>query len=241
MHRVFFGHHKAASRFFRLSVFTPIARANGWEVVSYKVRNPPFHFSELPDLDLHNIDFARLADPRPVVVNLLNSSPAVVCAVDDAAPDYRGLHVVRDPRAMLVSAYFHHRDTHPTSQNGWFWDKLAEDQPVLRSLPVEDGLLYELDNITRRVLDRQMKVWTADDRILEVRAEDVRDNPDQFVKNLAVHLEIDTPPAVRWLQTYSDSGASGWLRYFTPRVQRAFNERYGDWLDDLGYEPNGFS
>ena len=36
------------------------------------------------------------------------------------------------------------------------WDKLAVDRPILRELSEEDGILYELDNITGQVFDRQI-------------------------------------------------------------------------------------
>lgn len=171
MHRVFFGHHKYASRFFRLSVFVPIAEQHGWDVVSYKIDNPPYHFRDLPDLDLEKVNFDRLRRPEPAVVNILNTSPEVVSAVADAATDFRGLRVLRDPRQVLVSAYFHHRDGHPIQSAGFVWDKLAEDRPILQSLSMEDGLLYELDNITGSVLDDQAVVWQSDARVLELRVD----------------------------------------------------------------------
>jgi hypothetical protein len=236
MHRVFFGHHKFASRLFRLGVFKLIANNHGWDVVSYKVRSPPFHFSDLPDLDLHNIDFERLRSPEPAVINLLNSSAAVVSAIDAASPDFRGLRVLRDPRQVLVSAYFHHRDGHPTEGGpGWVWDKLAADRPILQKLPVEDGLLYELDNITASVLDDQVLAWRPDSRILEARVEDINIDREAFLVQLKRHLELRSVPDVDWGSTFSDSGAQDWSAHFTPKVTEIFKSRYGQALINMKY------
>lgn len=236
VHRVFFGHHKHASRFFRFSVFVPIAVRKGWDVVTYEIDNPPYHFSDLPDLDLDNINFDRLRNPEPAVVNLLNSSPAVVSKMDEAAKDFRGLHVFRDPRQVLVSAYFHHRNGHPIESQGLVWDQLDQDRPVLQSLPVEDGLLYELDHITGSVLEDQVAAWTPDSRILDVRVEEVNQHPWSFLWALRKHLDLGWHfPRVKWERKYSDSGASHWSRHFTPRVKDVFKQRYGELLIRLGY------
>lgn len=233
-HRVFFGHHKCASRFFRLAVFVPMAQANGWDIVSYKIDNPPLHFSDLPDLDLMAVDFARLRDPKPAVVNLLNSSPAVFDAVASANPNFRGLRVIRDPRQVLVSAYFHHRDGHPVNgSTGFVWDKLAIDKPRLAEMLIEDGLLYELDNITGQVIDGQILAWHSDPRVMEIRIEDIE--REGFLRRLSDHLQVELP-TVNWGRTYSDSGAKHWSQHFTPRIKAAFKERYGNALIDLGYE-----
>ena len=62
---VFFGHHKCGSRFFRNEVFGRIAESTGARVRSYKIANPPHHYSRLDDLDLPNIDFFGPRPERP--------------------------------------------------------------------------------------------------------------------------------------------------------------------------------
>ena len=46
------------------------------------------------------------------------------------------LHVIRDPRDMLISQYFSHRDTHPDR------DWLAREREVLQRLDVRAGMSY---------------------------------------------------------------------------------------------------
>src|SRR5688500_17018529 len=72
VHRVFFAHDNCAIRFFRLVVFASIAKQNGWVLVTYRITHPPYYFSDLPSLDLDNVDFDTLRRPEPEVVNLLN-------------------------------------------------------------------------------------------------------------------------------------------------------------------------
>src|SRR6185437_4365968 len=55
--------------------------------------------------------------------------------------DLRGFHVVRDPRDLIVSAYFSHLDSHPDAH----WPRLRHYRPYLRSLSRHDGLLAEMD------------------------------------------------------------------------------------------------
>jgi hypothetical protein len=240
MHRVFFGHHKCASRFFRLRLFAPIAKQNRWGVLTYKIQDPPFHFGSLPDLDLYNLDFARIRDGEPLVINLTNSTASTLTMISKANPNFRGLRVIRDPRQVLISAYFHHRDNHPTeSQQGWVWDKLAIDQPRLRALSIEDGILYELDNISREILEQQLFAWSDDPRVLNERLENINQDRPEFLRKLQQHLNIPKMPEVDWSRTFSDSGAGDWQTYFTPRIRRAFDDRYGDQVEKLGYPRSG--
>ncbi|NKB41903.1 MAG: hypothetical protein GKR86_12870 [Ilumatobacter sp.] len=219
-------------------MFSPLAHANDWAVISYRIEDPPYHFSALPDLDLDMVDFGPLSGPKSVVLNLLNSSPAVCDRVAECSGgEFRGLRVIRDPRQVLVSGYFHHRDGHPiASENGFVWDALARDRPVLRSMSVEDGLIYEMDHIGGEVLEEQLRPIWGDHRILEVRVEDVNEDRETFLEQLWNHLGVATPPNVSWGQQFSDSGAGEWRQHFTPAATNAFKDRFGDLLVELGYE-----
>ena len=208
------------------------------EVVSYEIEDPPYHFSSLPDLDLDMVDFDRLGGSQPVVMNLLNSSPAVYeRVVESSGGAFRGLRVIRDPRQVLVSGYFHHRDGHPiSSERGFVWDALARDRPLLQSMSVEDGLIYEMDHIGGEVLDRQLRQTWADERVLQVRVEDLNDDQAGFLAELWEHLQIESRPDVSWGQQFSDSGAGEWRQHFSPAVADAFEDRFGGLLAEWGYQ-----
>lgn len=49
--------------------------------------------------------------------------------------DYRGFHVIRDPRDVGVSGYFSHLHSHPIGD----WYELAEHRRELQSLPRHEG------------------------------------------------------------------------------------------------------
>jgi hypothetical protein len=55
--------------------------------------------------------------------------------------DYLGFHVVRDPRDVIVSAYFSHLKTHPTRN----WPKLIPFREKLQTVTKEEGLFMELE------------------------------------------------------------------------------------------------
>ncbi len=137
---------------------------------------------------------------------------------------------------MLVSGYFHHVEGHPIeSPNGFVWDALARDRPVLRELSVEEGLLYEMDHIGGSVIDEQLDGWWDDERVLEVRVEDVNADRAAFIDRLEEHLGATLEFEPSWSSRFSDSGAGSWQEVFTPRVGEAFDARFGSHLRRLGY------
>jgi len=99
--------------------------------------------------------------------------------------DFRAFHLIRDPRDIVVSAYFSHRNSHSTDG----WPDMADHRKVLKSLPLEDGLILELDFWPTRVTLERMGTWNYQDpRILEACFED-------FVKDLPGWIE-------RWARFY---------------------------------------
>ena len=142
---VFFGHHKCGSRFFRFEVFDTLIEKTGARLRHYQVQNPPFHYSRMDELDLCNIDFSNLGEDGRDVVMFANSSTRSLDKIKSSANHWKGLRIIRDPRQVLVSNYFHHQKGHRIEFNGWIWDQLAQDRPILEGLPQEEGILYELD------------------------------------------------------------------------------------------------
>ena len=113
---------------------------------------------------------------------------------------------------------------------------MAKDRPVLQSLSVEEGLLYELENITKTVIEDQMLAWVPDERIIEARLEDANKDKEGFLNRLQEHLKIEVMPSIDWALNYSGSGAQHWRNHFTPRLEAVFMERYGTALVDMGSE-----
>jgi len=144
MIRVYFGHHKCASQYIK-AIFLKATALLG--MTPSRVDN---FAAELP-LGYHTREpyIALLAEHRdrllhdPAVVWCLTNGDNEAVALLAQRGDYRGFHVIRDPRDVLVSAYFSHLYSHPIrSDGGW----IAEMRRQLAAAPdVEAGLLLELD------------------------------------------------------------------------------------------------
>ena len=239
-HIVFFGHHKCGSRFFRKRLLGRVAEDNGYRVVSYKITGDPFHYSLLDALDYNWVDFDALLGESPVCLHLTNASPRVVYQVLSRRQDILGLHVVRDPRQVWVSNYFHHLDGHPIeSELNWVWDRLAQHREKLASLSRHAGLMEELRTITNDVLSRQIEPWRQRPGVLELRLENfakVRQIHHPKLKRIFNHLGFDRLPEKMNLGHFDNPDAKRWEDVLTPALKAAFKARFGLLLIDLGYE-----
>jgi hypothetical protein len=231
----FFGHHKCGSRFFRHEVFGALARQDGLRLIAYKIEHPPFRFSRADDLDFFNIRFSAVSDNVSTVLMTGNTAARTVEELDRHNPNWRGVRVLRDPRQVLVSSYAHHRDGHVVSvPNSWVWEKLEHDRPVLQRLPVEEGILYELDNISRDVLEHQVLWELNDERLLTIKLEDFASDPLGHLTAIEDFLGVRLPP-VKLNRTNANPDARPWSEVWTPRIAQAFGSRYGAHLSRLGY------
>jgi len=234
-HLVCFSHHKGASRLFRFQIFEPLARHLRLRKLRYEAQSGAFVFRETEMLELHNVLFHELTHGAPHVVMLGNAGPRVVRALTSATADFRGVHALRDPRQIFVSSYFHHLEGHDIHWPGFYWEKLAEDRPILQKLSREDGLLYELDNISADILS-QLVAWEPDERIMEVRVEDLTASPAAVTDALLTFLGITDRPALDVRNETSNPESQDWRRAFTPKIKNLFKDRYGELLIRLGYE-----
>lgn len=232
---VLFGHHKCGSRFFRTQIFTQAAAMTDARLRSYDVKTPPFHYSEMDDLDLCNIDFDRLGIEGRDVVMFANATERSLAAIKNASTDWKGVRVLRDPRQVLISNYFHHKGNHHTELNGWVWDQLKHDQPILRTLSEEEGLLYELDNISKQVIEKQVLAPFADDRVMTIKIEEFSENPRDWLRRLSEFLEIPDIAGINHGRTSANRDSGPWRAHFTPKLKDVFKERYGQALIELGY------
>ncbi|MCH8489188.1 MAG: glycosyltransferase [Oceanicaulis sp.] len=234
---VLFGHHKCGSRFFRNEVFGRIAESTGARVRQYKIDNPPHHYSRLDDLDLPNIDFSRLGENGRDVVLFANATQRSLDKIRrTAGDDWRGLRIIRDPRQVLISSYFHHKGNHHTELNGWVWDQLKQDKPILNELSKEEGILYELDNISRHVIEDLVLAPFDDERVLTLKLEDFAADPATHLEQIAHFLKVPDIAGIDLGSTNANPESGPWAQNFTSKIREVFKERYGQALIDLGYE-----
>lgn len=98
-------------------------------------------------------------------------------------PAHRGFHIVRDPRDLLVSAYFSHKNSHPTHA----WPELIPYREKLEGLSKEEGLLAELD-FSATWFDHMAR-WDYDqDHILEIQQETFTPDPYRGFLEVFRHL-----------------------------------------------------
>jgi Sulfotransferase domain len=232
---VCFAHHKGASRLFRFQIFEPIANLMGLEVVRYKRLQKSLVFNDIEDLELKSIEFDLLATGDTKVVLIGNSGPRIARAIRTANPNFKAIHAVRDPRQILVSGYFHHLDGHDIIWPGFYWEKLAADREALTKLSQEEGILYELENISHEVLT-QILLWQKDPRIMEVRVEDLVASPNTVITDICSFLVVPTCSSLDVANTSSNEASQPWQSVFTPRVKHRFKEKFNDIVVRYGYE-----
>ncbi len=116
---------------------------------------------------------------------------------------FRGIHVVRDPRDVAISAYFSHRNSHPTE----YWPELVEYRELLQRLPKDEGILENFKFTAQLPIDGwncnlfdTMREWNYQtENVMEVRFEDlVRDPYQKFLEmfDFLGLLRFSEPPAL---------------------------------------------
>jgi hypothetical protein len=146
-----------------------------------------------------------LREPFVTILNnkrqMLASEPFDLICLENADNDslailnehrnYRGFHVIRDPRDIVVSGYFSHRYSHRISAYESPW--LYEHRKRLESLSnVEEGLLAEI--IFCAIYFERLRTWNYDNpRVFELRYESLIIQPKAAFQQIFDFLGIKTP------------------------------------------------
>ena len=202
--RAYFSHHKCATKFV-LSVLKLVCRDAGLRLAN-----------------IHNAEqfagdpAAYLREQRVDLLAFMNAQQTSV----DAMPPLRGVHLVRDPRDVIVSGYFSHLHSHSTRD----WPELVAHREKLQSLSKEDGLLLEMDFSAPYL--RAMEDWDYGNvEMLELRFEELIEEPYKVLHRAFTHWGMLAEDAIR-----SDR--------FIPRIKTAVNRT---WRNGQGPLPFRFA
>jgi hypothetical protein len=244
----YFGHHRCASRWL-IGVFRQLCQDLNLE---FGVVNTARSF----DCDLssyvreNHVGFLAYRNAEYQYVRDLHS--------------LRGFHVVRDPRDIVISAYFSHLYSHPTKA----WPQLIAHRERLQSVSQDEGLRLEMAFL--QGVFRALGNWDyAGSRFFEVRMEDMIQNPPSTILKVCRYLGLvpDEAATLESGQLSEDAvlsvvherrfsvqaagrkageedvashfrkGVAGdWRNYFTPDHIRLFKEHYNTLLIHMGYE-----
>jgi len=121
----YYGHHKCASSWFR-RIFEDVGRWTGKRFEGFD--NPEQFDSNLGQ---------RVAQHHLEMVSYTNADHQQLRTLEP----HKAVHIIRDPRDVLVSAYFSHLNSHSTEG----WQALEPHRERLKSLELEAGLLAEIE------------------------------------------------------------------------------------------------
>jgi len=162
----YFGHHKCASSWIVHNILTICGRIgmNAHECPPYY--EPTVYNNFMDNIRQNKWEFLILQESSSAMIKELKN--------------FKGFHVIRDPRDMIVSAYFSHLYSHPIEN----WDALAKHRQELSNTSQEKGLMIEMDFM--EYILRHMEEWDFNQsHILELKMEDLVAKPSEhFIKIL---------------------------------------------------------
>jgi len=237
---VYFGRHKCASR------FVGGVLGKYYELLGLGCINLAYPEPRVIDWIL------RTYKQEPYLARATPYTNYIRKLLDKHGIDYRGFHLVRDPRDMIVSGYFSHRHSHPEK---WLFQK--QHFARLRELPLEAGLKEEIDYTGWLEFD-DMLAWEKSRNIKEVRFEDLVADPlavfsdvlefggitlnESLLSQVVEQNSFEKESGGRKrgeedVTHHYRSGTPGdWKRYLSDENLDYFMSKYGDLLEKYGYE-----
>ena len=170
---------------------------------------------------------------------------------------YRGIHMIRDPRDIIVSGCFYHQHANEswlqvTSEK---FGGLSYQQKICSYETLSEKLSFEMNNSARSGLTKIQQWNYSNMNFMEIKYEDLIADKNlelfssmfKFLgfpdKNMSTLLDIAWTRSrfsgkVKNSNHIRDGSACQWPKYFNRRLAKCFVRDYGDLLIKLGYEKN---
>jgi hypothetical protein len=186
---VFLGHHKCASTYINQVIAYLCALLGVRRKVEYHSTVLPMNYhlvepfkTDLPNImrSIHNDDYDFLCH--------WNADLNVIKALRERG--YKGFHVIRDPRDVVISGYFSHKFSHPAREDLNPW--MVKQRELLTHVDLEEGLLLEI--AFNEAVFEAMRTWNYNDpKVYESRYETLTVQPQQEFKRIFEFLGIAVP------------------------------------------------
>jgi hypothetical protein len=144
--------------------------------------------------------------PGGILFHMHSEFPAEVLATG-----FRGLHVIRDPRDIVISGLRYHRD----AREPWLHTAVPQFgglsyQEKLNSLSPDDQFVFELEHSARRTLGGIL-AWRYDDkRFFEARYEALHaDRSGTLFATIAGHLQFNPVEAAAAIAVFTRTTIAG--------------------------------
>ena len=166
----FFGHHRCGTTYIN-------------DILRQACRELNLRHVTVPNAKVFNHDLrAFVAEKRVGFLAFVNADYEYVRKLDQ----FRGFHVVRDPRDVCVSAYYSHLHSHPVTET---FPELAEHRRKLQGLSKHEGLLLEMQ--FREHEFSLMRRWDYSlPHVLEFKFEDFIQNPYHYFLEVFRFLDL---------------------------------------------------
>ena len=249
----YFGHHKSASSWMSRKIIKAATEKMGLNYVHYS--NPKAFDNNLEhDIVINNVDFFAYVNANSEFIGDIIKKK-----------NFKGFHIIRDPRDICISAYFSHLYSHSVKTK--YTSHIAELRQKLESVSLEEGLFLELEFLEH--IFTHMINWDYNlPNVLEIKFEELIQAPQDTILKIFDFLGLidedknslgnkinpcDLLTIINYNRFekmsqgrkrgdedqkshYRKGIAGDWQNYFNKEHKDFFKLRYTELLLKLGYE-----